>query len=167
MLSGALFSGAILVIAIAIMTFSSSENSNSSKGKHTVCEGSKENEFEDRISKDVPFPSTNLHNRELIICFGEAVWRPETAIMIARAMLNDNFAKRFGEYHENATYFDESRRSEFDENYSAWVVTATEENDVWIVLFELYLPPEVYTMGADFEVTIRKADGKVISVYRW
>ena len=118
---------------------------------------------------DIPFPSTNLPypNPEP---FGEAASKPETAVAIARAVLNDWLLRRmgldyFGDRMEN---FSELFRSRYDENFPAWVASAIDTDDTWIVTLNLYIPPDAVGQNSEIphiNVTIRKSDGKVIDVF--
>jgi len=123
--------------------------------------------FEENATPDVAFPSTNMFfNLEVGEWFGETVSRPETAIIIARAVLNDWTIRRFGESHSAVGRFDEDHRSDFDENHSMWIASAEEKEDVWVVIFEFFVPDGTVTLGpGNRYVTIRKSDGKIISVY--
>jgi len=79
--------------------------------------------------------------------FDKLVTKPETAIEIARAILNAvNLQMRW-----------------FDD----WVFEVTEREDEWVVIASPPEPPEGYmTMGSEFYIYIQKSKAKILGFYR-
>ena len=152
------------ILAATIISLYSLANARTAADRGSDYEYIYENGEEEMLDNGVPFPRTNLH-----LCFGEVVSRPETAIVIARAILND---RRSGSRENVSREFDDLIL-DGHRLYFSWYFTAKDKGDVWVVVARYYLPPPHKVPGysifgpPDKIVTIHKADGKILSVYQW
>ena len=147
------------IIAALIISLTSLANARAVDNKSEIIYGAS---TDDTAEYSVPFPRTNMFNHtSMSTCFGEAVPRPEVAVEIARAVLNGRMSNE-----NHTTPFIEDASLSFDDAERPWLISAVDKGDVWFVEFERYISQGVIAMCGGrnhMSVTIRKADGKIIS----
>jgi len=103
------------------------------------------------ISVAVTVAVQNIRNQEDVLClerftFNESVTKPETAIAIAKAVIENNVPRFLND---------------------DIVITTEEKEDRWIVsVIPSHLlvppPPGVFRTGLDFEIHVNRLDGRIL-----